>query len=363
VSTAGPPQGAQRRSPQGAGSQFRVVRFNYWLDPAFDRIVSAAPGVLLQTCALEGADDAAWNALAHAQVLQITAAKDELPRHWFVTAELLARCPHLLAVSSSGSGCDTIDIAACTRAGVAVMNQAGGNADSVAELALGLMLAVLRRIPESDALLRSAKRGFSREDLMGHELRGRTLGLVGVGEAGRRVAALGRAFGMQVLGVDPALDAAQMAARGAEAVALDELLRRADIVSLHCPRDASTLGLLDAEAFAMMRPGSIFVSTARGGIHDEAALYAALASGHLGGAGLDVWDQEPPPADHPLLQLPNVVATFHTAGVTHEARRNNATLAATQIVKLLADGQRPARLVNPEVWPQASARIATALGH
>lgn len=341
----------------------RVVRFNFWLDAAFDRIVSAAPGLTLQTCAMQGADDAAWAALAQAQVLQITAAKDELPRHWFVTDALLARCPQLLAVSSSGSGCDTIDLEACTRAGVLVMNQAGGNADSVAEMALGLMLAVLRRIRESDALLRSSRRGFPREELMGHELRGRTLGLVGVGEAGRRTAALGRAFGMQVLGVDPALDAEQMAARGAEAVTLDDLLHRADIVSLHCPRDASTLGLLDAAAFAAMRPGSIFVSTARGGIHDEAALQAALASGHLGGAGLDVWDQEPPPAEHPLLQLPNVVATCHTAGVTHEARRNNATLAATQIVQLLTDGQRPARLVNPDAWPRAQARIAAALGH
>lgn len=341
----------------------RVVRFNFWLDAAFDRIVGAAPGITLQTCAMQGDDDSAWAALAQAQVLQITAAKDELPRHWFVTDALLARCPQLLAVSSSGSGCDTIDLDACTRAGVLVMNQAGGNADSVAEMALGLMLAVLRRIRESDALLRSNRRGFPREELMGHELRGRTLGLVGVGEAGRRTAALGRAFGMQVLGVDPALDAEQMAARGAEAVTLDDLLRRADIVSLHCPRDASTLGLLDAAAFAAMKPGSVFISTARGGIHDEAALQAALASGHLGGAGLDVWDQEPPPAEHPLLQLPNVVATCHTAGVTHEARRNNATLAATQIVQLLTDGQRPARLVNPDAWPRAQTRIAAALGH
>ncbi|MGC3985122.1 MAG: hydroxyacid dehydrogenase [Pseudorhodoferax sp.] len=341
----------------------RVVRFDFWLDPAFDRIVSAAPGIALRTCRREGADADAWDALASAQVLQTTAAKDELPRQWLVGEALLARCPQLLAVSTSGSGYDTVDVAACTQAGVLVLNQAGGNADSVAEMAIGLMLSVLRRIPASDRLLHGPARGFSREDLMGHELRGRTLGVVGVGEAGRRVAALGRAFGMQVLGVDPALDTAQMAARGAEAVALDELLRRADIVSLHCPRDAGTLGLMDASAFAAMRPGSIFVSTARGGIHDEAALHAALASGHLAGAGLDVWDQEPPPADHPLLQLPGVVATFHTAGVTHEARRNNATLAATQIVQLLSDGQRPARLVNPEVWPRASARIAAALGH
>nr|WP_145545060.1 hydroxyacid dehydrogenase [Variovorax boronicumulans] len=340
----------------------RVVRFDFWLDPAFDRIVAAAPGIALTTCRREGADDQAWDALASAQVLQTTAAKDELPRHWFVTEPLLARCPQLLAVSTSGSGYDTVDVAACTRTGVAVLNQAGGNADSVAEMAVGLMLSVLRRIPASDRLLHAPGRSFSREDLMGHELRGRTLGVVGVGHAGSRVAALGRAFGMQVLGVDPALDAAQMAARGAEAVTLDALLRRADIVTLHCPRDATTLGMLDARAFAAMRPGAIFVSTARGGIHDEAALHAALASGHLGGAGLDVWDQEPPPADHPLLQLPNVVATFHTAGVTHEARRNNATLAATQIVQLLADGQMPPRLVNPEVWPQAGARIAAALG-
>ena len=166
---------------------------------------------------------------------------------------------------------------------------------------------------------------------------------------------------MQVIGCDPAYDAAGLAARGAEAVGFDELLQRADIVSLHCPRDASTLGLMDAAAFAAMRPGAVFVSTARGGIHDEAALHAVLASGHLAGAGLDVWDQEPPPASHPLLALPQVVATFHTAGVTHEARRNNAELAATQIVQLLADGQRPARLVNPEVWPHARERIARAL--
>ncbi|KAF1019754.1 MAG: Hydroxypyruvate reductase [Paracidovorax wautersii] len=339
----------------------RVVRFDFWLDPAFDRIVSAAPGVTLQTCAMEGADDQAWAALAQAQVLQISAAKDDLPRRWFITAELLQRCPQLLAVSSSGSGCDTIDIEACTCAGVLVMNQAGGNADAVAEMAIGLMISVMRRIPESDRYLRGGARDFSREDLMGHELRGRTIGLVGVGEAGRRVAALARAFGMQVIGTDPAFDTTQLAARGAEAVSLGELLRRADIVSLHCPRNASTLGLMDGQAFAAMKPGAVFISTARGGIHDEAALHAALASGHLAGAGLDVWDQEPPPAEHGLLKLPTVVATFHTAGVTHEARRNNATLAATQIVQLLADGQPPARLVNPAAWPQASQRIAAAL--
>lgn len=338
----------------------QVVRFDYWLDPAFNRIVGEAPDVMLHTCQREGADGEAWDRLSEAHVYQITAAKDELPRRWFVTTELLARCPNLLAVSSSGSGCDTIDIDACTAAGVAVMNQAGGNADSVAEMAFGLMLAVMRRIPESDRRMKTHTTG-SREDLMGHELRGRTLGVVGVGHAGSRAAALGRAFGMRVIGYDPYLDSAEMAKRGAEHVSFDELLRTSDIVSLHCPRDASTLGMVNAAAFAAMRRGSIFVSTARGGIHDEAALYAALSSGHLAGAGLDVWDQEPPPPGHPLLTLDNVVATFHTAGVTHDARRRNATLAATQILALLTTGERPKRLVNPEVWPRVRQRMEAAL--
>jgi D-3-phosphoglycerate dehydrogenase len=338
-----------------------VLRFEFWIDPEFDRIVNAHPSIALQTCALDAPEAVLGSALARAQVLQTNSARDELPAHLLVNATLLERCPRLLAVSVNGSGCDTVDINACTQAGVMVLNQAGGNADSVAEMALGLMLAVLRRIAESDRWLRSGARDLTREDLMGRELRGRTLGLVGMSEIGRRTAALGRAFGMPVLGSDPSLDAAEMARRGAEAVSFDELIRRSDIVSLHCPRNAHTLNLMNAERFAAMKPGAIFISTARSGIHDETALAQALASGHLAGAGLDVWAQEPPPADHPLLALPNVVATYHTAGVTQEARRNNATLAATQIVDLLTTGQRPARLVNPEVWPRSRKRL-NALG-
>jgi len=339
----------------------KVVRFDYWLDAAFDRIVGAAEGVQLTTCAREGDDAAAWAALEQADVYQITAAKDEIPRHWFADPALLARCPGLLAVSTSGSGCDTVDIPACTEAGVMVLNQAGGNGDSVAEMTIGLVLAVLRRIAESDRAMRG-RRGMSREDLMGHELRGRTVGLVGMGEVGRRTAHLARAFGTTVLGCDPLLSDDEIRARGAEPAGLRSLLERSHIVSLHCPRDASTLGMMDAQAFGAMPPGSLFISTARGGIHDEQALLQALRSGHLAGAGLDVWDQEPPPLDHPLLALDQVVATFHTAGVTHEGRRNNATLAATQIVELLRSGARPPRLVNPEVWPRAQQRLAQALG-
>lgn len=339
---------------------WRVLRSDLWIDPVFDQHLQQATGTAPQVFAVRGDDAAAWALLAQAHVYHASAAKDELPREWFVDARLLQRCPQLLCVSSSGAGYDTIDVAACTAAGVAVVNQAGGNADSVAEHTLALMLGVSRRMAEGDRRLRR-ETGYAREDVMGHELRGRTLGLVGIGHAGRRVAALATAFGMDVIACDPLLEAEEIARRGASPVDFGTLLARADIVSLHCPRDASTLGLMDGEAFARMKRGAVFITTARGGIHDEAALVQALRSGHLAGAGIDVWTTEPPPPDHPLLALDTVFATFHMAGVTHEARRKVATIAAAQIAGVLA-GERPPRLVNPEVWQAVEARRARLLG-
>jgi D-3-phosphoglycerate dehydrogenase len=264
----------------------------------------------------------------------------------------------LLCVSSSGAGYDTVDVPACTAAGVAVVNQSGGNAASVAEHTLGLMLGVSRRMSECDRRMRR-ERGFTREDVMGHEIRGKTLGLVGIGHIGTRVAALARAFGMNVIASDPLLDGEEVSRRGALPVQLPELLGQSDIVSLHCPRNADTLRMIDAQAFARMKRGAVFITTARGGIHDEAALAHALRTGHLAGAGIDVWDQEPPALDHPLLGMDNTYVTFHTAGVTHEARVNIALIAADQIVQLLAGG-KPPRLVNPEVWPRFERRRAEA---
>jgi len=335
--------------------QWRVVRFDFWIDKAFDERLGREPAIALDVAQAQDGDERAWRLLSQAHVYQISPAKDELPAQFRATAGLLERCPQLLCVSSTGAGFDTVDVEACTRAGVAVVNQAGANAASVAEMAVGLMLAVSRRIVECDRLLRS-ERGYSREALMGRDLGGKTLGLVGIGHAGSRTAALARAFGMQVLAFDPYVAPEDVRARGAEPVPLPELLAQSDIVSLHCPRNAETLGMFDAARFAAMKPGALFVSTARGGIHDEQALAEALRSGHLSGAGLDVWEPEPPPLDHPLLDLPNVVATFHTAGVTHEARRNVASQAADQVAALLS-GARPPRLVNPEVWPQVEERL------
>ncbi len=338
----------------------RVVRSDLWVDGVFEERLSREPDIEVVKFAIRGAAQAARQALSSAHVYHISAAKDELPREWFASAELLSFCPNLLCVSAGGAGYDTVDVAACTAAGVAVVNQSGGNAVSVAEHTLGLMLGVSRRMLEGDRRMRREV-GYPREDVMGHELAGKTVGLVGIGNIGLRVAALARAFGMQVVAVDPLLTPAEIERRGARPLSWEQLLAQSDFVSLHCPRDASTLKMMNAQTFAAMKPGAIFISTARGGIHDEAALVQALQSGHLAGAGIDVWDQEPPPLNHPLLSMDNVFATFHVAGVTHEARRHVAAMSAQQIVDLLA-GQRPPRLINPEVWPSFEARRTRLLG-
>ncbi len=338
----------------------QVARGDYWIDSSFDARLQREPSIALRVFPIRGDPAEGLAALAEAHVYQISAAKDDLPRQWFAHEELLARCPNLLCASSTGAGYDTVDVAACTARGILVLNQAGGNADSVAEHTLAMMISVSHRLVESDRRMRR-EHGFAREDVMGHEVRGRTLGLVGLGNVGRRVVPLAKAFAMNVLATDPFLSPQEIADRGAEAVPLDDLLARSDFVSLHCPRDATTLRMIDAAAFARMKKGAIFLTTARGGIHDEQALVQALRSGHLAGAGLDVWEREPPPLDHPLLAMDNVFATFHTAGVTHEARRNVAGMAVEQILGL-SRGERPPRLVNPEALPAFEARRSRLLG-
>ena len=334
---------------------WRVARFDITIDPAFDQRMRSTPGLELAVAPLAISDEEVTRALAGAHIYHVSSARNEMAKYTFVTAGLLERNPQLLAISTYGAGYDSVDVAACTRKGVIVMNQAGGNRDSVAEHTIALILGLVHRLVESDRRMRS-DRGFTREDLMGHEVKGMTLGLVGIGQVGRTVAGIAKALGMHVIATDPYVDAAETERRGARAVTFEELLATADVVSLHCPRDDSTLGMMGAAQFARMKRGAYFITTARGGIHDEAALAEALSSGHLAGAGLDVWEPEPPPLAHPLLSMPNVFATYHTAGVTFEARRNIARMAAEQIAGL-ARGEKPPRLVNPEAWTAFSARL------
>src|SRR5205807_3700522 len=202
----------------------------------------------------------------------------------------------------------------------------------------------------------------SRNALIATEAHGKTIGIVGLGNVGRRIAALCEGLlGMKVLAYDPYLTAGEMTARGGEKVELDELLSRSDYVSVSCPLTRESRGMIGAREFALMQPHAYFITTARGFIHDEAALLEALNNKLIAGAGLDVWAKEPPPPEHPLLQFDNVIASPHTAGVTREARENMGRIAAEQMLDAL-DGKRPPRIINPEVWPAYAKRFERTFG-
>ena len=323
--------------------------------------LAARPDVRLDRLETDSPDAIAGPVIRAAHVYQVGASRDEFPVHLHVNAALLARAPNLLVVSSSGAGFDPVDVEACTRAGVIVVNQSGGNARSVAEHVIAMLLALSKRIVETDRALRRGSL-TSRNAFLGTEAMGKTIGIVGLGNVGRAVAQLaGGLLGLRVLAHDPYVDAAEARVRGAEKVSLDTLLSAADYVSINCPLNAETRGMIGAREFALMRPTAFFITTARGFIHDEAALTEALRAGKIAGAGVDVWTTEPPPADHPLLQFDTVIASPHTAGVTAEARANMARIAAEQVLAAL-DGKRPPRLINPEAWPRYAERFAKAFG-
>jgi D-3-phosphoglycerate dehydrogenase len=339
----------------------RVFYVKYLAHEIYAEILRARPDVRLDRLENDSSEEISAPVLAAAHAYQIGAARDELARHFHVDQDLLLRAPKLLIVSSNGAGYDPVDVEACTAAGVLVVNQSGGNAHSVAEHALGMLLTPSKRIIESDRALRR-QANVDRNALIGTEAQGKTIGIVGLGNVGRRIAALANGLlGMKVLAYDPLLTATEMAARGGEKVELDELLRRSDYVSISCPLTKESHGMIGAREFALMQPHAHFITTARGFIHDEAALLEALRNKRIAGAGLDVWAKEPPPPDHPLLQFDNVLASPHTAGVTREARINMGRIAAEQLLDAL-DGKRPPRIINPEVWPHYAERFERTFG-
>jgi D-3-phosphoglycerate dehydrogenase len=339
----------------------RVFYVRYLAHPCYLDIMAQRPEIRLDKIEHETADEIARPIMASAHAYQIGSARDELAPRFHVERGLLARMPNLLVVSTNGAGFDTVDVKDCTEAGVLVVNQSGGNAETVAAHVLAMLLMLSKQIIQTDHALR---RGPLRDRaaFMGNDVQGRTIGIVGLGNVGRRVAELCRGlFGMQVIACDPYLDEKTIAARGAAKVTLEELLRRADFVSINCPLDAGTRGMIGAREFALMAPHAYFINTARGFIHDERALADALRGKKIGGAGLDVWDKEPPPSDHPLLQFDNVIASPHTAGMTREARANMGRIAAEQLIMTL-DGKRAPRIVNPQVWPAYAKRFEQTFG-
>ena len=299
--------------------------------------------------------------LSRAHAYQCVGARDEVPIALRVDEEFLSRAPQLLVVSASGSGVDVFDLDACTKAGVLAVNQAGANAQSVAEHALAMIIGVQRAIVSADRMLRSGWQG-SRLEFMGADLARKTVGIVGIGNIGTRLAGIcSQGFGCTVLAADPYLEESEIKTRGARGVTFEQLLEQADIVSVHTPLTSTTRGLFDAGAFAQMKAGAVFINTARGSIHDEDALADALTSGHLAGAGLDVWEVEPPQPDHRLMQMQNVIATPHVAGCTSDSLQNMAAHAATQLLDIFSGKPAP-RPVNPAVLPKFRERYAQILG-
>jgi len=340
----------------------RVFYVNTLSADVYIDILAGRPDVQLDKLVNDSPEDEARAILTQAHAYQIGSSRQELAMKYQGYTPLLQRCPNLVVLSTNGAGFDTVSLEDATAAGVAVVNQAGGNKEGVAEHVMAMMLTLSKRIMLTDHAMRSGQQR-PRIDFMGDDVQGRTIGIIGLGHVGTRVAELCRGlFQMRVLSFDPYQTAEQMAARGAEKVAtLEELLRQADYVSINCPHTAETRGMMGAEQFATMQKHAYFITTARGGIHDEEALAKALTAGQLAGAGLDVWEDEPPPTDHPLLQFDNVLVSPHTAGITRQSRHNIAKIAAEQMLDIL-DGKRPPRLLNPEVWPVYQDRFQAILG-
>jgi len=343
------------------GNVKRVFYVRYLAHPCYLDIIAQRGEIRIDKIEHDAADEtAAQPIMAAAHAYQIGSARDELPAQFHLRPGLLARMPSLLIVSTNGAGFDTVDVEACTQAGVLVVNQSGGNAEAVATHVLAMLLCLAKQVTRADHALRRGSLRH-RSDFMGNDVKGCTIGIIGLGNVGTRLAALCRGLSMQVLACDPYLDAATIAARGAAKVTLEELLQRADFVSVNCPLTAETRGMIAAREFALMAPHAYFINTARGFIHDERALAAALLAGRIAGAGIDVWDKEPPAAAHALLQFDNVIATPHTAGLTAEARESMGRIAAEQLIMAL-DGKRPPRIVNPQAWPAYARRFEQAFG-
>jgi D-3-phosphoglycerate dehydrogenase len=232
-----------------------------------------------------------------------------------ISAGVIEAADCLKVIARYGVGVDAVDLEAAKRKGIIVTNTPGANSSSVAELALGLMLSLARSIPAAVWMTKSGQ--WPR--LRGMTIEGKTAGLVGLGSIGKIVARLLAGFGCTVLAYDPFIDPAQAAAAGLQLLPLEEVIRRSDFVSLHCPVTAETRRLVDAAFLAQMKPGAFLINTARGELVDEDALYEALASGKLAGAALDVFAGQPPGADHPLLKLPQVISTPHMGAHTDGA--------------------------------------------
>jgi len=257
-----------------------------------------------------------------------------------IAAEDMARAKKLRVISKQGVGLDNIDLEAAKARGIAVCRTPGVNSEAVAEMALSLGLSVARRVTEFDRMTRASGK-VQRADFLGYESWQKTVGIVGMGNIGTLVARKWRgAFDAKIIGYDPYVPANRWSELPhTRAASLEEMLPQVDILSLHLPLTPESRNLIDAARIALMKPSAIVVNTSRGGIVNEAALYRAISSGKLFGAGFDVFEVEPPTSDHPLMSLPTFVGTPHAAAGTIETQARSSMLAASQLLEALAGGQ------------------------
>jgi D-3-phosphoglycerate dehydrogenase len=257
-----------------------------------------------------------------------------------IAAEDMARAKKLRVISKQGVGLDNIDLEAAKAHGIAVCRTPGVNSEAVAEMALSLGLSVVRRVTEFDRMTRAGGK-VQRANFLGYESWQKTVGIVGMGNIGTLVARKWRgAFDAKLIGYDPYVPANRWSELPHKrAASLEEMLPQVDILSLHLPLTPESRNLIDASRLALMKPSAIVVNTSRGGIVNEAALYQAISSGKLFGAGFDVFEVEPPTSDHPLMSLPTFVGTPHAAAGTIETQARSSMLAASQLLEALAGGQ------------------------
>lgn len=253
-----------------------------------------------------------------------------------VTADVLAAAPKLKIIGRAGSGVDNIDLPAATRRGVVVMNTPGGNTITVAELTVAMMLALARHLAAATASTKGGK--WEKKKFQGRELNGKVLGLIGAGNIGGAVARRCQALGMKVLAFDPMLTPEGAARLGIDLADVDTITEQSDVISLHVPLNEKTRNLFNSERLSRMKKGAFLVNCARGGLVDELALAEALKAGRLGGAAFDVFEKEPPPAEHPLLSCENFICTPHIGASTEEAQSNVALAIAEQMVDYLRSG-------------------------
>lgn len=270
-----------------------------------------------------------------------------------VTAQVVQAGTRLQVIGRAGVGVDNIDLAAATMRGIVVVNAPTGNNIAAAEHTMGMMLAVARNIPHAHASV--AGGSWERSRFMGVELRGKILGIVGLGKIGTEVARRAQGMEMRLLAFDPYLSADHARRLGIEATGLDELIRQSDFITVHVPLTAQTRGIIGAEQFREMKPSVRLINCARGGIIDEAALVDALDRGLVAGAALDVFSTEPLPAEHPLRNHPKVVLTPHLGGSTYEAQVGVALDVAEQIVSVLNGGSARYAVNAPVILPEAAS--------